>query len=93
MMRALLNVDDYRRRAKTRLPRGLFEFVAGGAEDQLGLEALRRALETLRFLPPALIDVSGRSPDTELFGESEPARLSSRPPGSRGRCGATARSR
>ena len=46
--RSLLNVDDYRRQAKARLPRGLFEFVAGGTEDQFGVDELRRVMEALR---------------------------------------------
>ena len=84
MTRSLLNVDDYRRRAKARLPQGLFEFVAGGTEDQFGVDELRRVMEALRFVPPVLIDVSDRSLETELFGVKRGGPLIVAPTGSAG---------
>lgn len=84
MTRSLLNVDDYQRGAKARLPWGLFEFVAGGTEDQCGVEELRRAMETLRFVPPVLVDVSDRSLATELFGVKRGGPLIVAPTGSAG---------
>jgi (S)-mandelate dehydrogenase len=84
MTRSLLNVDDYHRRAKARLPRGLYEFVAAGTEDQYGVEDLRRALETLRFVPPVLVDVSDRLLETELFGVKRGGPLIVAPTGSAG---------
>ncbi len=84
MGRSYLNVDDYRRRAKARLPQGLFEFVAGGTEDQFGVDELRRVMEALRFVPPVLIDVSDRSLETELFGVKRGGPLIVAPTGSAG---------
>ena len=63
-----LNVADYRALARRRLPRGLFEFVDRGTEDERALTNNRRAWDALSFVPRTLVDVSGRSAATTLFG-------------------------
>jgi len=47
----VLNVEDLRRLAQKRLPRVVFEFLDGGAEDEITLAANRSAFETLSFRP------------------------------------------
>ncbi|MEP7457293.1 alpha-hydroxy acid oxidase [Phyllobacterium sp. SB3] len=69
MSRCLLNFYDFRQRARTRLPRGLFDFVDGGAEDQRGLEYLRRSFDEVNIIPSVLVDVSNRSLVTRVMGE------------------------
>jgi (S)-mandelate dehydrogenase len=54
--------------AQGRLPRCIFDFYDGGAEDESSMANNRSAFERQRLSPRALIDVSKASPATELFG-------------------------
>ncbi len=47
----MLNVDDLRRLAQRRLPRVVFDYLDGGAEDELTLRENRRAFEAVTFRP------------------------------------------
>lgn len=67
-MHAIHNIDDLRRRARRVLPRGLFEFVDRGTEDETALPAIARAFDRIRFQPRVLVDVSRISTHTCLFG-------------------------
>jgi isopentenyl diphosphate isomerase/L-lactate dehydrogenase-like FMN-dependent dehydrogenase len=68
-MTAAYNIGDLRNAAKRRLPRGLFEYVDRGAEDERALANNRRALDDIRLLPRVLQDVSTRSMASSLFGQ------------------------
>jgi isopentenyl diphosphate isomerase/L-lactate dehydrogenase-like FMN-dependent dehydrogenase len=63
-----LNVDDLRRIARRRLPRVVWEYLEGGAEDGVTLRANREVFEAIRFAPRTLVDVSRRSQKATLFG-------------------------
>lgn len=54
--------------ARKRLPRGLFEFVDRGAEDEVTLRANRTSFERIGLQPRVLRDVAERSLKTELLG-------------------------
>ena len=45
------SIEDLRQMAKTRLPRALFDFYDGGAEDEITLRANRQAFENCRLRP------------------------------------------
>jgi L-lactate dehydrogenase (cytochrome)/(S)-mandelate dehydrogenase len=62
------NIFDLRELAKKRLPKGLFEFVDRGTEDEVALRNNRAVFERIRFKPRTLVDVSKRSLDVTLFG-------------------------
>src|SRR5262245_27491147 len=47
----VLNIEDLRRMAKRRLPRIVFDYIDGGAEDESTLRANSRAFETVAFRP------------------------------------------
>src|SRR5580765_5446655 len=47
----VLNIEDLRRRAKRRLPRVVFDYIDGGAEDESTLRANCRAFETVTLRP------------------------------------------
>lgn len=64
------NIEDLRLIAKRRLPKGLFEFVDRGSEDEVALRNNREAFERIRLTPRTLVDVSGRSQGIELFGHA-----------------------
>jgi L-lactate dehydrogenase (cytochrome)/(S)-mandelate dehydrogenase len=63
------NAFEYRAKARKILPRGLFNFIDRGAEDELGLSANREQLDSIKLLRRVLRDVSKRNTETELFGE------------------------
>ena len=44
-----LNVADYRRLAKKRLPRGMFEYIDRGTVDEVGLRGIRNALDATKL--------------------------------------------
>ncbi|KQW56549.1 alpha-hydroxy acid oxidase [Variovorax sp. Root411] len=67
-MALLLNVEDYRRRARHVLPRLVFDYVDGGAEDERCLRRNRDALEALPLIPECLRDTSALDIGIELFG-------------------------
>lgn len=62
------NIADLREAAKRRLPRGIFEYVDRGTEDEVALRENRAAIDRIRLVPRLPRDVSGRRPATLLFG-------------------------
>jgi (S)-mandelate dehydrogenase len=63
-----VNIEDLRVIARRRLPRFVFEYVDGGAEDELTLAGNREAFARLRFRPRTLVDVSARDLSATLLG-------------------------
>jgi (S)-mandelate dehydrogenase len=63
-----VNIEDLRGMARKRVPRFVFDFLDGGAEDEITLEANRRSFERLRFRPRALVGVSRRSVGAPILG-------------------------
>ncbi|MCK6451747.1 MAG: alpha-hydroxy-acid oxidizing protein [Alphaproteobacteria bacterium] len=63
-----LNYAEMRALARRRLPRGLFEYIDRGTEDEVALAAVREAWDRLKLAPAVLVDVSERRMDTVLFG-------------------------
>lgn len=79
-----VNVEDYRRLARQRLPRIVFDFLDGGAEDERGLAHNRSVLAGIRFRPRRLVDVSARDLSVEIFGRRIAAPLAIAPTGLNG---------
>ncbi|MCW5626809.1 MAG: alpha-hydroxy-acid oxidizing protein [Burkholderiales bacterium] len=79
-MRAI-NIDDLRAAAHRRLPRIIFEFIDGGAQDEVSLRANREDFQRWRFRPRVLTDVSARDQSITLFGQSYPTPLIISPTG------------
>jgi (S)-mandelate dehydrogenase len=52
-----VNIGDLRLCAKRRLPRAIFDFFDGGAEDEVAMRANRAAYENVRLAPRVLRDV------------------------------------
>ena len=63
-----LSIADLRRIAKRNLPRSVFEFIDGGAEDELTLADNRAAFERVRIVPRVLVDVSSPSLQADILG-------------------------
>ena len=68
-MQTLLNADDYRGRAREILPRGLFEYIDRGTEDEIALRRLRASLDGITLLPSVLTGHDRRDLDTTLLGQ------------------------
>jgi len=62
------NIEDLRRLARRRLPRAVFDFFDGAAEDELTLRANRAAFERVRLLPKSLSGVARIDTATNILG-------------------------
>ena len=80
------NISDLRAAAQKKLPKGVFEFVDRGTEDEVALRNNRSAFERLKLKHRALIDVSGRSMETTLFGKPAGMPMAIAPTGAAGLC-------
>jgi len=70
---SVLNVEDARQIARRRLPRGLFEYIDRGTEDELSVRSNRRALDNIQLTPRTLVDISTRDQSISLFGKRLPS--------------------
>ena len=64
----VLNIEDLRRAAKRRLPRVVFDYIDGGAEDERTLRANRRAFEAVTFRPHCAVAVPLCDLQTVILG-------------------------
>jgi len=78
------NIEDLRTSAQRRLPKGVFEFVDRGSEDEVALRNNRAAFERIKLSPRPLVDVSRRSQAIELFGHSLKMPIAIAPTGTAG---------
>ena len=62
------SIEDLRCLAKRRLPRCIFDFYDGGAEDESTLHHNRNAFEQHRLSPRVLVNVAQASTASELLG-------------------------
>ena len=63
-----VNIGDLRLCAKRRLPRAIFDFFDGGAEDEIALRDNRAAYDRVRLAPRVLRDVSKIDMSCEILG-------------------------
>jgi len=68
-LKKLLRLDDFEGAARKHLPRPIFGYVAGAAEDNVSLAWNRTAFQDYGFVTRTLVDISRRSQTTELFGQ------------------------
>ncbi len=89
-LRDAVNIEDLRVLAKRRLPRAIFDFFDGGAEDEVTLRENRAAFERVRLLPKVLVNVAEVDTRVEIFGKTANLPLAIAPTGgiSAGRPGA-----
>jgi L-lactate dehydrogenase (cytochrome) len=65
----IASIEDLRTCARRRLPKAVFDFIDGGAHDEVSLRANRQDFERLSVVPKVLTDVSKRDASTTLLGE------------------------
>ena len=67
-LRRCVSVDDYRRVARRRLPRGVFDYIDGGAEDERTMRGNVDAFGRYEFRPRVLRDVSNLDTSVTILG-------------------------
>src|SRR6187402_1890867 len=66
----VVNIADLRRRAKRRLPRVVFDYIDGGAEDESTLRANSRAFEAVTLRPRCAVATPVCDLRTTVLGAS-----------------------
>jgi L-lactate dehydrogenase (cytochrome) len=69
VLRDVLCLDDFEAKAHRHLPRPIFGYIAGAAEDNGSLRDNRRVFDDYGFTTRTLVDVSQRNQGVELFGQ------------------------
>ena len=65
----IANIEDLRQLARRRLPRALFDFVDGGAQDEVTLRANQSDFQKLALRPRVLTDVARRDQSVTVLGQ------------------------
>src|SRR5882757_1796132 len=63
-----VTIEDLQRLALRNWPRGVRDYVEGGADDEEALRGNREAFQRHRFVPACLRDVSKVHTDTRVLG-------------------------
>jgi L-lactate dehydrogenase (cytochrome) len=66
----VINIEDLRRAAKRRLPRVVFDYIDGGAEDERTLRANCRAFEEVTFRPRCAVATPAADLRVSVIGKS-----------------------
>lgn len=66
----ILCLQDFEAKARRKLPRPIFGYIAGAAEDNTSLQDNRTIFKDYRFITQVLTDVSRRDQKVELFGKT-----------------------
>ena len=69
-LQKILSLQDFERAAQKHLPRPLFGYISGAAEDCVSLQGNRASFGQYGFSTKVMVDVSQRSQKTELFGQT-----------------------
>ncbi|WP_184695644.1 alpha-hydroxy acid oxidase [Rhizobium leguminosarum] len=70
LAQAMLCLDDFEPKAKRHLPKPLYGYISGGSETNASLRKNVEAFQAYAFRPRILQDVSKRSTETTLFGQT-----------------------
>jgi L-lactate dehydrogenase (cytochrome) len=66
----VLTIDDLRELARRRLPRMVFDYIDGGAEDEITLADNCRAFDTVTFRPRGAVELAAVDLRTTVLGSS-----------------------
>jgi 4-hydroxymandelate oxidase len=64
-----VNIFEYEALAKARLPQPEYDFIAGGAADEITLRRTREVFEAIMLRPRMLVDISQRDLSTTVLGQ------------------------
>lgn len=62
-------IDELRLLARRRLPRAVFDFIEGGADDELTSRWNTADFDEIAWLPRVLVDVAARDRGATILGE------------------------
>jgi L-lactate dehydrogenase (cytochrome) len=82
----IVNIEDLRERAEKRLPKAIFQYVDGGAYDEVTLKRNRADLDALALNERVMVDVSHLETAATLLGDPASMPMALAPVGM---CGAT----
>ena len=69
-LRHILCLDDFEQAAESHLPRPLYGYIAGAAETNRSLHGNRESFDAYRFVPRVMVDISKRSTERTLLGQT-----------------------
>lgn len=75
------SIEDLRRMARRRLPGGVFDYIDGGAEDEVAMDRNTRAFRDLEFVPRVLRDMGNVDTTGTVLGQPVPFPLVLAPTG------------
>lgn len=78
------DTTDLRNAAKKRLPKGLFEFMDRGNDDEIAMRDNRAVMQAIKLQPRVLNDVARRNLEITLFGKTQKLPVIIAPTGSAG---------
>jgi (S)-mandelate dehydrogenase len=78
------NIEELRKQAKRRLPRAVFDFIDGGAEDELTLRQNRVAFERVLLGRRVLVGVAQVTTETSILGKPSKLPIAVAPTGALG---------
>jgi L-lactate dehydrogenase (cytochrome) len=65
-----ITIDDLRAVARRQVPRAVFDYVDGGAEDEISMARARAAYRSVELIPRVLRDVGTVDTTTEILGRT-----------------------
>ena len=69
------DIGDLRRAARRRIPRPVFDYVDGAADEEIAVAANVAAFRSWRFLPRVLAGVASADTSAPVFSRSEERRV------------------
>jgi (S)-mandelate dehydrogenase len=66
----IVNIADMREAARRRLPKVVFDYIDGAAEDEVGKARNASGFRDITVTPRYLVDVAERAQATEIFGQT-----------------------
>lgn len=79
-----LSIEELRHMARRRLPAFVFEYLEGGAEDEITLRRNRDVFERIEFVPRALVKAGSVDMSSTLLGQASALPLAIAPTGFNG---------
>jgi 4-hydroxymandelate oxidase len=80
-----VNIFEYEALAKERLPQAEYDFIAGGATDEITLRRTRAVFDAIMLRPRMLVDISQRDLSTTVLGQRVAFPILLDPAGNHGR--------
>jgi 4-hydroxymandelate oxidase len=85
-----VNIFEYEALAQERLPQAEYDFIAGGATDEITLKRTRAVFDAIMLRPRMLVDISQRDLSTTVLGQNIACPIMVDPAGHHGRAHADA---